>query len=107
MEHLPNNLSKVANKMSISKLISDMAATSQGTPLAEISDCIITLLVTRDKINRYILEQGRGPLAKDYAEAVNDLTVAASSAILGTGRPTEEEMKRLCADRIPRITPAL
>ncbi len=81
--------------MSINKLINDMAAKSEGTPLAEISDCIITLLVTRDKVNSYIVKQGRAPLAKEYAEAVNDLTVAASSAILGSERPTEEEMKKL------------
>lgn len=81
--------------MSLSKLLNDMSQKTKGTSLSEFTDCIITLITSRKNVERYIADNGREPLIEELNEALNDLTVVASSAILGPERPTEEEMHNL------------
>lgn len=81
--------------MSINKLLNDINEMSKNTELAEIADCVITLVVTRRKILKIIQDKERPGLDKEYNDAVNDFAVVASSVILGDARPTNEEMRSL------------
>ena len=83
--------------MAITKLINDIDQASRGTELSEITDCVITLLVTRKKIQTIFNEKGRQNLGTDYITAVNDLAVASAALVLGDKRPTVEEMKKILA----------
>lgn len=79
--------------MLINKLLTDLHKKCENTELSEISDCIITLQITKDKIQK-IIQDKKPDLAEEYTDAVNDLTVVLTSAVL-PDRPTTEEMESL------------
>lgn len=79
--------------MLINKLLTDLNKKCKNTELSEISDCIITLQITKDKVQK-IIHNKNPDLAEEYTDAVNDLTVVLTSAVL-PNRPTTEEMESL------------
>ena len=81
--------------MPITKLLSDMAESSKGTDMAEISNCIATLIATKGRMIADMQRRGLPQLATEYDNAISEITYAASTVILGLERPTNEELRSL------------
>lgn len=86
---------KNRKKMPITKLLSDMAESSKGTDMAEISNCIATLIKTKSRMIANMTQRGLPQLATQYNNAISEITYAASTIILGLERPTSEELRSL------------
>ena len=81
--------------MGIRKLLHDMVSVSRNTDLAETAECLNTLNKNKELIAKQARDTGREALYKEYTSLLEELTIIASSAILGENRPTYKEMKQI------------